>query len=263
MLKIEKIKRFLDCDLCQKLLVNPVLLPCGNTICKVHVAELLERRTKQKNSFICELCQEEHLVPENGFAVNKRIKSALEDELNKIDVNMSSFNECKAAIKEVERTISLFESKTKDSENFLYDYFEELKRKVYLRSEEVKAKVDKHTDCLIEAIENSKKDCTKISKQANRITAEIEKSRKLLDELVKEFDTYEINEKKYEKLKSSADDLKTKVDKIRVQFKGSLLEDKEYVFSVGDDDNKPQEIDLQITKIFGSIKVSRDFNKVA
>jgi len=33
MFKIDKIKVSFDCDLCKKLLVDPIVLPCGNCIC--------------------------------------------------------------------------------------------------------------------------------------------------------------------------------------------------------------------------------------
>lgn len=34
MFKDDKIKRFLDCDLCNKLLIGPVVIPCGKVVCK-------------------------------------------------------------------------------------------------------------------------------------------------------------------------------------------------------------------------------------
>lgn len=75
-------ERSLDCDNCKHLIVDPIVLPCGNHSCKSHIGELLEWRSKQKGSFICNICEEEHFVPGNGFPSSKRLKR----ELDKVKV---------------------------------------------------------------------------------------------------------------------------------------------------------------------------------
>ncbi len=37
MFKIDKVKTLFDCSLCNQLLVDPVTIPCGNSICKKHL----------------------------------------------------------------------------------------------------------------------------------------------------------------------------------------------------------------------------------
>lgn len=76
-IKLVKMKRYLDCDFCQELLVDPVEIPCDNIICKRHVDDSLNRKAKQKNMFECVLCKEDHRIPRNGFEVNKRLKVTL------------------------------------------------------------------------------------------------------------------------------------------------------------------------------------------
>ena len=70
MFKIDKIRYSLDCDLCEKLLVDPVAMVCGKIICKCYLDKLLKDKSEEKNSFICEICKIEHLFPENGLFAN-------------------------------------------------------------------------------------------------------------------------------------------------------------------------------------------------
>ncbi len=95
MLKIDQVKNLFDCDQCNQLLVDPIALPCGNSVCKKHVDEerapkrikLEEASPKESNFFLCELCKENHFIPDNGFAINKRIQNALDIKLNSLKLN--------------------------------------------------------------------------------------------------------------------------------------------------------------------------------
>lgn len=71
-----------------------------------------------------------------------------------------------------------------------------MKSKVDLRRETVIAKVNEYSDSLIQLIEKSRADCMKLSKKVKQFTEQLDKSSKELDELVKQFDTFKINEKK-------------------------------------------------------------------
>lgn len=55
---------------------------------------------------------------------NIRIKGALDDELNNLEVDMGAFNESEATIEEAKRAVTKVKATTKDLENYLYDYFE-------------------------------------------------------------------------------------------------------------------------------------------
>ena len=57
-------KVFVDCDQCNKLLVNPVVMACGKFI---HLEKLF---TLSKQSSICEIIQEERVIQKNGFVVH-------------------------------------------------------------------------------------------------------------------------------------------------------------------------------------------------
>ena len=71
MFNYHKVSSYFDCDLCNKLLVDPIHLLCGNWICKSHLNELLNNMSKKESTFICCMCQDEHHIPNNGFMIEK------------------------------------------------------------------------------------------------------------------------------------------------------------------------------------------------
>ena len=98
MYKIDSVKRLFDCDLCSETLVEPITLPCGNSICKSHLEETQE--------FSCELCGSEHPIPSGGFGINKRLKMGLDIELNTLSLD-PNFYACKERLEKVGVVVAL------------------------------------------------------------------------------------------------------------------------------------------------------------
>ena len=61
----------------------------------------------------------------------------------------------------------------KEPENYIFEYFEDLKRQVDLRREELKLKLDNCSDEIIQSIERTKEVKVYLSKEVNRIKIEI------------------------------------------------------------------------------------------
>ena len=68
----------------------------------------------------------------------------------------SVYEECKKKINEAKYQIQKIEILEKDPENYVFEYFEELKRQVDLRREELKLRLDECSDQIIESIESTK-----------------------------------------------------------------------------------------------------------
>jgi len=81
------VKNFFNCEQCNQLLVDPVTLSFGYSVCKGHLDEILKSTPKEINKFDCELCKKKHNIPEDGFEVNKRIQNALNIKLSTFKLN--------------------------------------------------------------------------------------------------------------------------------------------------------------------------------
>ncbi len=141
MYKIEKIKSSLDCDVCKKLLVNPMVMSCGKFFCKSHLTQLINKRSRETNTFICGICQKKHDLPKSGFKVNNRLQHLVKLQLNKLE-QIAMFEGCKKELENAKENVVKIEFLERNSEKYIYDYFEEIKRKVDIRREELKHKID-------------------------------------------------------------------------------------------------------------------------
>ncbi len=67
MSKFEKLKELFNCKVCSKLLHEPVLLPCGKTVCKIHTQEIANKE--------CNFCTKLHQITKDGFPSNELIEN--------------------------------------------------------------------------------------------------------------------------------------------------------------------------------------------
>ena len=115
--KLDQVKSLFNCNLCKKMLVEPVTFPCGNTLCKKHLIELIN----SENVIECILCQRKHIVPVDGFLVNKIIQNGLNIELNQLKLN-PIFESCKKTLEEAKRSASDMKNLQRDSDDHIKRY---------------------------------------------------------------------------------------------------------------------------------------------
>ena len=250
MFKIDQIKHLFDCCQCNLLLVDPVTLPCGYNVCERHI--IYELLGNDNNKLKCQFCPRDHPIPEDGFIVNKQIQKALDIKLNTLKLN-PVYDECKNMIMEAKENVTKIESLERNAESYIYEYFEDIKRKVDLRREDLKMKIDTCSDELIKSIESNQLNCIKLSKEVDRLTSDIEKFKQELNELVDRFDTFEINDAKFTDIKQSVTVLNDSFTKILEEYNDSLIGNKEYTFKFKD---------IEIEDIFGRLEVYGNVIKI-
>ena len=246
MFKIDKVKTLFDCSLCNQLLVDPVTIPCGNSICKKHLPDevMVEGYNNSEKSFKCGICMIEHAVPKEGIVINRHIQNALDIEFSTLKL-IPVFEECKKVIIEAQSNLAKVEVLDKDPESFIYEYFEDLKRKVDMRREDLKLRIDYISDDIIQSIEETKASCVELSKTVDKLTAEIEKSKKELNKLIERFDTFDIDDKR--DIMNSVIIFNKRLSIKADQHKASLIGNKDYSFEFNE---------IQIDDIFGCFKAA-------
>jgi hypothetical protein len=121
----EKLKELFNCKYCSNILQDPVILPCGETICKKHSEDI----TKMK----CLVCSDIHSMSKHGFPVNAFAQSQLDIKLYKLNINSRDFQECNLKLENLNKKMKKYESMRNDKENYIYEYFSELRRNVDIR----------------------------------------------------------------------------------------------------------------------------------
>ena len=68
----KSLDKIVTCAVCNQFLLEPVVLPCKSSICKMHVYE----KTKADETltvYKCQVCLKDHKIPEDGFLSNETI----------------------------------------------------------------------------------------------------------------------------------------------------------------------------------------------
>lgn len=240
MFKFDQIKSMFNCVLCSKILVDPVGIPCGITVCQSH----LKCYATQK-AFQCQCCNKLHSVPNEGFFINKFIQNQLRIELNAMDIN-PIYEECKDEIEKANKSVEQIEETTNDSENYIYNYFEVIKRQVDIRREVLKEKIDNYSNELIQSINETRASYIKLSKETSELKTKIENSKKELNELINQFDTLKIDEKNFHSIKNKVVALSYILKDDCIKLNSSFIGHKEYSFGY---------VDQQIEDIVGTLSI--------
>lgn len=140
------------CITCEKILNKPVLLPCGHSICQIHVDE-----AKRANRNIkCYSCTESHAIPEKGFTMIKNLEALIE---NKIYSLGEDYHNPYNLRDEFERFVELFERIKNQPEMRIHDYISDLKNQIDLKREELKNEIDEKCLLMIEKLDEFEKEC--------------------------------------------------------------------------------------------------------
>ena len=119
----------LKCGLCSMILEEPITLSCClNKVCGSHL-EILMNWPEFKKSYICDICE---------------ILCEKENNPSNLDVLKALELHPRLAINSAKKTIQLIESKK--PEYFVYEYFEDRKREIDLRVEELLVIVKKESE---------------------------------------------------------------------------------------------------------------------
>jgi len=215
MFQLEKLNALFNCQICHGVLVDPILLPCGETVCKAHTEEI--------NKGKCISCSGTHTVPKEGFPKNRIVKHQLDLKVNEINLNFSQFKDYNKIIRDLNKNLKEIETIRKDPENYISEYFGELTRQVDLRRETLIEDIHKYSDELIQKIERLKQDCVAKSNEETKITDVLDTAKAKINDLNLMFNSLEIDDIKLEEINSQKKSKEIK-DLVRPALNQYMLE---------------------------------------
>ena len=235
-LRLEKFQALFNCKYCFNQINDPIILPCGISVCKSHSEDAIKPS--------CYFCSEIHKKPATGFMSNEILLEMLDIEVNKLTFS-PKFVKCKKEINKLLNDAEKIFCIQKDPALFIYEYFEDLKRQTDLRREQLKLQIDTYSDEMITEINGIQDNCCKMSNEINEINMQIDCLKAELDALVARFDSFEFDDEKYENILIETVALKPKIDDYLENYKNSLTGNKKYCFKFNNSDD--------LRKIYGSI----------
>ena len=132
--------------------------------------------------------------------------------------------ECEKGINEANENLVKIGLLVKNTEIYIYEYFEDIKRQVDIRREDLKLKIDEYSDEIIKSVEANQQNLIKLSKNINQMTTDIEKSKNELAKLTTQFDTLDNNDKKFEDHKAYV--VNQELHKILAEYQDSQIGNK-------------------------------------
>jgi hypothetical protein len=196
-----------------------------------------------------------HTVPEEGYVINKRLQNDLSIKINKLKLN-PEYSECKQKIEEAMHQFNNMAIISKYPSDYINDYFFDLKSHVNLRRHDLKTEVDKYADELIQSIENNQSNCIKLSQETSQLSKSIVDSKKQLDELKNNLNTFVIDTLNFDSIKASAEDLIERFSQMQAEYRESLLLHQDYIVYFNDDDPK-KSIEYYFGKIIDPKTIDR------
>ena len=149
---------------------------------------------------------------------------------HKIDFG-KTFEFGKNLLRDLDKIIRDYEHINNDPNNYIYNYFSDLKNQCDIKREEIKMEIDNHFDNLLLEIDDLCSDYQRSAKFKNseKINSEIELSRKDLNDWLREYDTISIDEKARDKIIFKSKFAKVKLEKELEILKRNLLKNKSYL----------------------------------
>lgn len=154
---MNKVTNAIKCIDCQQILQQPVLIPCGHTICNHHAS-------RSGSSYTCPICRVEYFpsVEGGGFPPNKALETMV-SEIPALDFGQDhkrAVQVCNDLTTEIQTLKSICD----DPVHYIHERSSEYRNRVDLKREMIKLAIDEYADKLIKSIEEHEKECkTEIS----------------------------------------------------------------------------------------------------
>jgi hypothetical protein len=214
---MEIIRNAVKCFHCNNVLESPVLLPCGQSICKFHV-------DIHQTAFFCLRCDMNHEIPYGGFFPNNSLESILKTKIDKCDLCLE-YNQALKSCHKLNQMLDDIDVFKNDPNFYLNELIVGLKKEVEVKRKNLKLKIDREADGIIGELDKYEKDCRHVLKQKEfslkqqDLYKSVDKIQHDLDKWLNELKTLEKDEVKWKTIKENTEriikDLEFKSNKLK------------------------------------------------
>ena len=194
--KVVDLKNIATCSYCNSIFESPIILPCSETICEKHLNDFKNPIDPLK-TIQCYFCYEDHLIPKNGFPMDKRMTKLIEYEFHQIDFG-ETHKKAVCLCHDLNKMIEKIGIITKDPDYFITEYFDKITNEIDLRREESKLVIEKWHESRLLEINKYKTEClNKLAKKLKPDNSIIDKTKKDLELWQKKLSVPELSNAEY------------------------------------------------------------------
>lgn len=244
---MDKLSVSTKCVNCKNVLDSPVLLPCGDSICKKHTLNC-------HASILCFLCDIEHPIPANGgFTPIKALAGVIDSRVTILDFG-KEHKQAKQSCENFDDLLTKIERFLEDPYNFTYEPIDYLKNMVQLKGEEMILEINEKMHGIQSKLDDYKKECQKgFGKKKYVVKAEnwrLEKNEahEDLKKWMTKLNEIKFNENEWKRIRRE-------IEKAIEIFENKLTDFKNYLF--------PKKFELfraEIEKEFGKFEIDPAFD---
>jgi hypothetical protein len=216
------ISNAIKCVVCKHVLTSPVILPCGDSICKKHTIDA-------KGPLLCGKCDLEHPIPSNGgFPPNNGLAEIIAAQIGNLDFG-KEHRQAKHLCQHFDDLLTKIEEILQDPYNFTYEAIGCLKNAVQLKGEEMKLKIDEQMSTLISKLEKYSEECKENLSSSDYLTKlekireDKEDARSNLEKWMATLNELKINEKEWARIDSESEQAIQRFEADLDLFKRDLL----------------------------------------
>ena len=152
--KMETIDSLIHCSNCKCLLEDPIMLPCGNTICAKHIRVAFQK----KEPFNCDHCKQSHPTLNCTYPPCALAKRIIQSKLRQLDLceNYQVTNKAYTDLKEI---VEEYEVNKTNPTKFFSSYFGNVRTEIETLRDNLKVQIDKLCIKLLNEINGYQKEC--------------------------------------------------------------------------------------------------------
>jgi hypothetical protein len=145
------LKSQLTCSYCSRIYKDPILLPCGDTICRQH---LTERDIVKQNKIKCNKCKKEFGVRDNEFKLNEALKNLIESHSYLSVEELGLKQELEESVRRFYEFYEEFIQNRTNLDADIFEHFQEMRFQIDEHREKIKERID---DIALEMIDQTNK----------------------------------------------------------------------------------------------------------
>jgi hypothetical protein len=147
----ESIKQLITCAWCKSILEEPVMIPCGETVCRKHSFEI--------SGDECIFCDKFHVLQESEqFPANKVVQNLLALKIKELDFG-PNYKKATERVNELNTFLNDYDNLKKDPEVYISAHFSKQRNNIDLAREKLILEINNTSDRLISEIDSQEKEC--------------------------------------------------------------------------------------------------------
>jgi hypothetical protein len=245
------VKNLLTCEFCSKTFESPVILPCGDTICRKDLRGLFVKEN-EPNVIYCYFCSDEHHIPRQGFPANKIINALLAKNLQSLDLG-HKYEKAKANLDLLSAKLNELDQITSGPSDYLASFFQNIQNDMEVSKDRAKIMIDSIYDKMTGDLDDFRTKCAaRLKKEGLKSMSTIDEnfvasSNQMLAKWHQELSSLVVDEKKWREIYLEADAFEKKLEVYIDKVKSELLLKTRIKFD-------PREIKPE-SKVFGVLKM--------